>query len=412
MCKILILLLFLIPLLSCKTGEPETQKLFIHGKTEWTYAMYMAADNNLERFALKNIKEIKENLDSQEINFVVLLDRANGYDKTEGNWTDTKILELNSGTEINDDIILELGEKDTTDISTLNEFLEFVTKYYPSEKFALNIWSHGFGVYPDCKIFYESRSLIQDYTTRYSNECAFSIIEFADCLRNFCNIQNKKIDILQFDCCLMQMVEILWQLKDCADFIIGSQAELPGSGSNYTTLCKNLTSNFTTKECAANIVDDFKEKYKNTLVSCSYSAVDMNNFQKFANSFNSFFNNISENTNINFSLLKNNIEKSYKYDSNFIEYIDLINFLSIFKEQLTNNPKEEEVFFQLTESFNEITLSSYSGNSYSEKINGIGINIPYNEKLYSYYNQQADDYLDIYKDTPLIQIIEKIVFAE
>ena len=210
----------------------------------------------------------------------------------------------------------------------------------------------------------------------------------------------------------MQMVEILWQLKDCADFIIGSQAELPGSGSNYTTLCKNLTSNFTTKECAANIVDDFKEKYKNTLVSCSYSAVDMNNFQKFANSFNSFFNNISENININFSLLKNNIEKSYKYDSNFIEYIDLINFLSIFKEQLTNNHKEEEVFFQLTESFNEIILSSYSGNSYSEKINGIGINIPYNEKLYSYYNQQADDYLDIYKDTSLIQIIEKIVFAE
>lgn len=32
--------------------------------------------------------------------------------------------------------------------------------------------------------------------------------------------------------------------------------------------------------------------------------------------------------------------------------------------------------------------------------------------FYSYYNQQADDYLDIYKDTSLIQIIEKIVFAE
>ncbi len=32
--------------------------------------------------------------------------------------------------------------------------------------------------------------------------------------------------------------------------------------------------------------------------------------------------------------------------------------------------------------------------------------------FYSYYNQQDDDYLDIYKDTSLIQIIEKIVFAE
>lgn len=103
MYKITVIFLFLISFISCKPGTSETQDLFIHDKTEWTYALYMAADNNLERFALKNIKEIKENLGTQKINFIVLLDRTSGYDKTEGNWTDTKILELHADTELNSD---------------------------------------------------------------------------------------------------------------------------------------------------------------------------------------------------------------------------------------------------------------------------------------------------------------------
>lgn len=412
MYKTLIFFLFLISFISCKNEPPETQNLFIHDKTEWTYALYMAADNNLERFALKNIKEIKENLDNKKVNFIVLLDRANGYDKTEGNWTDTKILELHYGTELNDDVISELGEKDTANVSTLKEFLEFVEKYYPSDKFALNIWSHGFGVYPDCKINNNSRSLIQDYTTGYSDEYSFSIIDFANTLKNFCEIQNKKIDILQFDCCLMQMIEILWQLKDSAEFIIGSQAELPGSGSNYATLYETFTSNLTTKECVSKIVDDFKEKYKSTLTSCTYSAVDMNKFIEFTNSFEEFCAETANNTSIDFSLIKENRENLYNYDSNFVEYADFLSFISIFESEISEESQTKEFYSKLIQNYNEINLNFFAGNSYAEKLNGTGINIPYNEKLYSYYNQDSDDYLDIYKTTALSSLIKAIVYSK
>lgn len=411
MYKILVPFIFLISFISCKNEIPNSPSLFVHGKTEWTYALYMAADNNLERFALKNIKEIKENLGSQKVNFVVLLDRANGYDKTEGNWTDTKILELHSGTELNDDVISELGEKNTSDVSTLKEFLEFVAEYYPSEKLVLNIWSHGFGVYPDCKINNNSRSLIQDYTTGYSNECSFSIIDFASTLKNFCELQNKKIDILQFDCCLMQMIEILWQLKDSAEFIIGSQAELPGSGSNHATLYETFTSDLTTKDCATKIIDNFKEKYKNTLVSCTYSAVDINKFTEFSNSFKDFCAEITNNTSIDFALIKENRENLYNYDSNFIEYADFLSFISIFESEISEESRLEDFCSKLIQNYNEMNINFFASNSYSEKLNGIGINIPYNEKLYSYYNQNSDDYLDIYKTTALPSLIKKIVYA-
>ena len=60
---------FLFLFLSCKNDIPTSNPLYVHDKTEWTYAIYMAADNNLERFALKNIKEIKENLGDEKNKF-------------------------------------------------------------------------------------------------------------------------------------------------------------------------------------------------------------------------------------------------------------------------------------------------------------------------------------------------------
>lgn len=410
MCKNLnfIILLTAFFIISCKIDDSKKHELFVHEKTEWTYALYMAADNNLERFALKNIKEIKENLGTKKINFIVLLDRANGYDKTEGNWTDTKILELQADTAINDDIIVELGEKDTSDISTFTEFLDFTSRYYPSEKFALNIWSHGFGVFPDCKIPKSSRSVIQDYTTGYSEENSIAITELSSALKAFCKNQNKKIEILQFDCCLMQMIEILWQLKDCADFIIGSQTELSGNGSNYSTLYKNFTSNLNTEKCASSLIENFSEKYKNTLVSCTYSAVDMNKFESFTNTFNIFFDNIKNNTKTDFSVIKKHRENLYSYDSNFIEYTDFKSFLSIFETE-TYDSNTKKALQELMKDYEKIITESFTNNLYSEKkLSGIGINIPYTEKLYSYYNQDAENYLDIYNETCLNFIIEQL----
>lgn len=411
MYKILISFLLSFFLISCKNNFSESGGLFIHDKAEWTYALYMAADNNLERFALKNIGEIKENLGDKKINFIVLLDRANGYDKTEGNWTDTKILELKADTKINDDIVIELGEKDTSDISTLNEFLELATTYYPSNKFALNVWSHGFGVYPECKIYDDARSLIQDYTTGYSDENAFSIITFANAVKKFTETQNKKIDILQFDCCLMQMIEILWQLKDCADFIIGSEAELPGNGSNYATLYKNLADNSTVKNCVYAIIKDFEQKYKNTMVSCTYSVADMDKFRTFTDLFKFFLDEIFNDKNIDFGFIKKNRENVYNYDSNFSEYVDFKSFFSIFETQISKCPQTDDFFSLLMQSYDDFNFVSSITNFYSEKLSGVGINIPYNEELYSYYNQNSDTYLDIYKDTVLGSIVKKIVYS-
>lgn len=150
---------------------------------------------------------------------------------------------------------------------------------------------------------------------------------------------------------------------------------------------------------------------KNILTSCTYSAVDMDKFIDFTDSFKDFCTETVNNTNIDFSLINEDREKLYTYDSNFIEYTDFITFISIFETYFSKESILKNLFSNLIKTYNELNLNFYANNSYSEKLNGIGINIPYNEKLYSYYNQDSDDYLDIYKATDLSLIIKKIVYT-
>lgn len=404
--KIVFVFLLNLLFLSCNSNFSHhyTKELYVHKKTNWTYAIYMAADNNLERFAIKNLKEIKESIKSNDVNFVVLLDRSFGYDKSEGNWTDAKILELDSNLNINDCVVLELGEVDTTDCNVLESFLNFVNKYYPSNHLALNIWSHGFGVYPDCKIKSNSRSLIQDYGSSYDIEDSMHVIEFSKVLKNFCKNKNDKIDILQFDCCLMQMLEILWELNSCAKYIIGSQTVLPGNGSNYKELYKIFTSDNSVEECVYKIVDVFKDKYENSLVPVCYSAFNMNNFSSFIEIFNLFVTEIINDENLDFSVVKNQRENLYKYDFNYKEYVDFYAFVMSFESLIKNKSNLNKLLF----AFENIKVNSVFTNEYKDYLCGLGMNIPFNKKLYSYYIGMEESYLDIYNCSSLGLLIEKI----
>ena len=248
-------------LFSCSNFENEKfqSRVYKHEAKPWTYIIYMAADNNLERFAIQNLYELKQNLSDKNINFIVLFDRAVGYDKTNGNWTGTKIFELSNSSNLEDDCILDLGELDMTDFYNLEKFLDFCQKYYPSENIVLNIWSHSFGVYPDSSIPSINRSLVFDYETGYSINNGMKVYEFSYVLRNFMKKYSRKINILQFDCCFMQMFEIINEIKDCTEYVIGSQCELPAEGSCYETICSTLSNTEIIKESLSKLVTNFKK---------------------------------------------------------------------------------------------------------------------------------------------------------
>ena len=80
--------------------EPESESVIIPDPMQempedpkLTLVVYMAADNDLESYAIQNLKAM-EHADFEKMNVLVLLDRSEGFDETNGNWTDTRLFEL------------------------------------------------------------------------------------------------------------------------------------------------------------------------------------------------------------------------------------------------------------------------------------------------------------------------------
>ena len=69
----------------------------------------------------------------------------------------------------------------------------------------------------------------------------------------------RKIDVVGFDACLMSMAEIMYQVRQCADYSVGSQQTEPGDGWPYDTVLRALAARptMTPAELAGTIVDKY-----------------------------------------------------------------------------------------------------------------------------------------------------------
>ena len=198
-----------------------------------TLMVYMAADNDLESYALANLKAIEKSL-IPEVKVLVLLDRSEAYDETCGNWTDSRLYEVIHDDSNNGSIAsrrldcpaLGLSSSEATELdmanpSVLRNFIEFGKASYKSEKYALIIWGHGSG----WKAF-----AIDDRSKTY-----MSVKELGDAVRG------QGLSVIGFDTCFGGVIENIYEQKDCADFTVGCPGISPNSGWDYKNLFENLS---------------------------------------------------------------------------------------------------------------------------------------------------------------------------
>ena len=101
---------------------------------EWTFMIFMNADNNLDQSAVKDLKEMRAKGGSNEfMDIVVMVDREKGpaatYYVTGGK------LEL----------IKDHGEVDMGDYKVYTNFIKSAIKKYPAKHYCSIIWNHGTG---------------------------------------------------------------------------------------------------------------------------------------------------------------------------------------------------------------------------------------------------------------------------
>jgi hypothetical protein len=194
---------------------------------KWTVMLYMDGDNDLERYISKDInRELGLVGSSTDVHVIALADRKPGGSRTDGNWTTTKVFYITEGMTATPSAAIEdWGERNMGDPKTLVEFMNWTKSNYPAEHYALVFWDHGWGWRPSQTMW--------DTTSRD----ALDQHEMLAALR-----EAGPVDVLAYDACQMQSIEVQATLRQFTGFVVASQESVGGRGFNYEKILTSLRS--------------------------------------------------------------------------------------------------------------------------------------------------------------------------
>ena len=193
--------------------------------------VYMAADNNLEPYGIKDFLEMSSVGSNSDVNIVVQFDRTPEYDSSYDNWTDTRQGLIKAGDLPNSKWGTSIGEANMGDPNNLKNFLNWGIANYPADKYAIVVWDHGDG----WRGATTTRGVAHDYQSG-------DYLENREVGAALAGVP-KNMDLIGFDACLMAMLEVAHQVKDEASVFVGSQQLEPGDGWPYDPILSQLKAN-------------------------------------------------------------------------------------------------------------------------------------------------------------------------
>ena len=99
--------------------------------------VYLAGDNNLETYGVKDLGEMNVASHSDQVAVVAQFDRMS--DQV------TRRYLMRAGQSLEANCVAELGEVNTGDPAALLDFITWGCRTYPAERYGLVLWNHGSG---------------------------------------------------------------------------------------------------------------------------------------------------------------------------------------------------------------------------------------------------------------------------
>ena len=247
-------------------GSPGAGGAEFSGR-RWTVMVYMAADNDLERQALADLAEIKSVGSTPEVTVVAQLDMTRAGAPTRRCYL-SRLRTLEGDT-----VDPPVGETNTGDAGDLARFVAWALDAYPADRYALVLWNHGVGWRdggaatasrphvgrtpaagqggiaglgppvmrrPIFRATAESilaRGIAWDASSQDLLDNA-EIKRALDAVLLLTGLE--RFDLLGFDACLMQMLEVAYQAKGLARCVVASQEVEPDGGWAYHTFLRRL----------------------------------------------------------------------------------------------------------------------------------------------------------------------------
>lgn len=235
-------------------------ELEIHDVADWTVAVYMNGDNNLEvsitggfAYARRIIEKMKLFVkgdfhnelarpgSNENVHVVALVDRIPGYSSTMDNWTETRLYYIKPG-DFPDDtrgtywVNPMNPEMDMGDPATLVWFLDTVHHYFPSQKLLLSMWDHNWA--------WHSGQFESDYTNNQNtisySDLYYALQSYSERFRLNNPDRGNPITIVAYDACVSSHIEVAHTWAVAANFFVGSQDYIGWDGLNYTEIVESV----------------------------------------------------------------------------------------------------------------------------------------------------------------------------
>lgn len=204
---------------SCKKEKPiipEEQPKFR------TVMVYLAANNNLINEAYKNINEMEEAIGDIDGNLIV-------YACLKGLKPALYEISADKSSEIRSEKVKEYAPHNSSDPMVMKQVLQDIKSLYPADSYGLILWSHATGWIPPSQGAVKVKSFGND------NGSTMDIKDLKGALPDH-------LDFILFDACSMASVEVLYEIKDKADYFISSPGEVIANGMPYNAITNDLFS--------------------------------------------------------------------------------------------------------------------------------------------------------------------------
>lgn len=210
------LFLFLLFFTGCTGEEIETP-------SNRTVLMYIVADNNLNTYGYNNIDYILRGAGENRLNgghLLVYFDPADDVPRLYE-------IEAANAKAAKQSVVKIYEEQNSLSTEVMGSVIEEALRYAPADEYGLVLWSHGTAWFPST-IFNMLRSFGQDKGQE------MDIRDLAKAL------PDHTFDFILFDACYMASTEVIYELRNKANYIIASPTETLAQGFPYDRIIAPL----------------------------------------------------------------------------------------------------------------------------------------------------------------------------
>jgi hypothetical protein len=352
-------------------------------QAEWSFLVYLDADNNLEYFGIDDFLEMATIGSTSKVNIVVQFDRIPSYDTRYDDWTSTKryLVTKNMVPDISN-AIMDIGEANMGDPTTLINFVNWAKNNYPANNYCLVLWDHGSGWRNQGKEVV--KSVCDDYTSGDTLELS----ELKNALSQITSGGSDKIELIGFDACLMQMIEVAYELFDYCDYMTGSEEVEPAAGWVYDDIFSSLINNPTmSPETLGGVIVNSYDSY-------TLSTLNLDFLEDVADEVSDLGSILQDDS------FKSNIQKAIRDVETYQDYdfVDLYHFADLLQFYINDGEVDSKTQTIMNKINNLVTSEKHTANY--QNSHGISIYVPYNtyNEDYEYIDFSQDTYWDEFLD--------------